>query len=230
MYKIFEKLAKVRGVSTYFVAKETGIAINTFYSWRDGKYHPKDEKLEKVAEFFDVPLAYLKGQQKTIQCPECHLDYNPVVAASIQKHKAYHKRFLDTEKRYCVTIPSREDAENKRADALKVLRDIKYDKFQRIAAFNSFAKSDFILHLYFTEFDPSADLDAHMKLLAEKLRPDSAVSLNLCNAIREVFGIDPYEEEAAITEKEYELVLRYRLLSEESRGLIDRMLDVGGAI
>lgn len=226
MYKIFEKLAQTRGVTAYFVSKETGVALPTFYAWRDGKYHPKDDKLEKVADFFGVPLAYLKGLQEAIQCPDCHMGYNPIDEASYAQHKAYHDRFLAIQKHYHVTIPSREEAEQRRMNALLILRDIKYDKFRRISAFDTYAKFDFLLHLYDTGFTSEGDIDAHMKELAEKLRPDRSISLDLCNAIRAEFGIEEYREEMMITDREYRLICKYRELLDESKKLVDRMLGL----
>lgn len=228
MYKIFEQLSKARNVSPYFVSKETGINFSTISSWKNGKYHPKDDKLKIIADFFGVPLAYLKGQEEEMQCPECHMFYNPVDEKSFQKHKEYHRHFLDTQKHYCITIPSREEIEQRRVDALMILRDIKYDKFRRISAFNTYAKNDFLLHLYDNDFDTGEDLDQHSRMLAEKLRPDKSISLDLCNAIRAEFNVDEYEQDlsANITEREYKIICKYRKLSEDVAAAVDRILEV----
>lgn len=60
MYSIFEKLCEERGVSVYRVCEETGIKSATFYSWKKGKYIPKQDKLQKIADYFGVSLEYLK--------------------------------------------------------------------------------------------------------------------------------------------------------------------------
>jgi repressor LexA len=61
MYEIFEKLLKERGVSAYRVAQETGVSTATLTSWKQGKYIPKPEKLQKIADYFGVQLEYLTG-------------------------------------------------------------------------------------------------------------------------------------------------------------------------
>ncbi|MGN7760491.1 helix-turn-helix transcriptional regulator [Paenibacillus sp. 22594] len=61
MYEIFEKLLEQHGVTPYRVAKETGITTTTFTSWKQGKYTPKREKLQKVADYFGVTVDYLMG-------------------------------------------------------------------------------------------------------------------------------------------------------------------------
>ena len=47
MYEIFEQLLKEHNVTAYRVAKETGITTATLTSWKQGKYTPKQEKLQK---------------------------------------------------------------------------------------------------------------------------------------------------------------------------------------
>lgn len=66
MYEIFEKLLKERGVTAYRVAKETGVTTATLTSWKQGKYTPKPEKMQKIADYFGVSLAYLMtGKEET---------------------------------------------------------------------------------------------------------------------------------------------------------------------
>lgn len=62
MYEIFEELLKKNGVTAYKVAKETGITTATLTSWKQGKYTPKQEKLQKIADYFGVSLNYLSGK------------------------------------------------------------------------------------------------------------------------------------------------------------------------
>lgn len=65
MYKIFEELCRKKGVSAYRVSKETGITTATLTSWKQGKYEPKADKLNKIADYFGVSVEYLTtGQEK----------------------------------------------------------------------------------------------------------------------------------------------------------------------
>lgn len=59
MYEIFERLCQSRGVTPYRVSKETGISQPTFSEWKKGTYTPKTEKMQKIADYFSVPLEYL---------------------------------------------------------------------------------------------------------------------------------------------------------------------------
>lgn len=71
MYEIFEKLLKAHGVTAYRVAKETGVTTATLTSWKQGKYTPKPEKMQKIADYFGVSLAYLMtGKEGTEKEPK----------------------------------------------------------------------------------------------------------------------------------------------------------------
>lgn len=62
MYEIFVQLCKERGVSPYQVSKETGIAQSTLTNWKNNTYRIRENTLEKLANYFGVSLAYLKGE------------------------------------------------------------------------------------------------------------------------------------------------------------------------
>lgn len=65
MYEIFLKLLKQKGVTAYKVGKETGIAGSTFSDWKSGRSVPKQEKLQKIADYFGVTVDYLMtGENK----------------------------------------------------------------------------------------------------------------------------------------------------------------------
>lgn len=64
MYEIFEKLLKEHGLTAYKLAKETGVTTATLTSWKQGKYIPKTEKLQKIADYFDVSVDYLTGKSE----------------------------------------------------------------------------------------------------------------------------------------------------------------------
>ena len=59
MYEIFERLLRQAGVTAYRVSKETGIGASTFSDWKKGRSTPKQEKLQKIADYFGVSVEYL---------------------------------------------------------------------------------------------------------------------------------------------------------------------------
>ena len=65
MYEIYAKLRDERGITDYQVAKDIGIPRSTFSDWKNGKYIPKAEKLQKIADYFCVSIEYLRTGMNT---------------------------------------------------------------------------------------------------------------------------------------------------------------------
>ena len=59
MYEVFERLLAEHGITAYKVAKATGITTATLTSWKKGRYTPKQEKLQKIADYFGVTVEYI---------------------------------------------------------------------------------------------------------------------------------------------------------------------------
>lgn len=64
MYDIFEKLCTEKGVTPYRVCKETGLTTSTISNWKAGRYTPKADKLQKIADFFGVSIEFLMGTEE----------------------------------------------------------------------------------------------------------------------------------------------------------------------
>ena len=66
MYEIFEKLCMAHNVTPYRVCKDTGITTASISNWKAGRYSPKVEKLQKIADYFGVTVEYLMtGKEET---------------------------------------------------------------------------------------------------------------------------------------------------------------------
>lgn len=59
IYDRYKAIRDSRNVKDSQVAKETGITKSTFSEWKSGKYTPKQEKLQKIADYFGVTINYL---------------------------------------------------------------------------------------------------------------------------------------------------------------------------
>lgn len=59
MYEIFSELLQKYGVTRYKVSKETGVSQSTLSDWKRGISTPKQDKLQKIADFFGVTIDYL---------------------------------------------------------------------------------------------------------------------------------------------------------------------------
>lgn len=67
MYEKFEELLIKHNVTPYRVSKETGIGASTFTDWKNGKSTPKLDKLQKIADYFNVPVSYFYTSDEDIK-------------------------------------------------------------------------------------------------------------------------------------------------------------------
>lgn len=58
MYKKFAELLEKHEITAYQISKKTGVSTSTLSEWKNGNYTPKVDKLQKIANFFGVPLDY----------------------------------------------------------------------------------------------------------------------------------------------------------------------------
>jgi len=58
MYGKYCALRDARGLRDAHVSDGTGIARSTFSDWKSGRSVPKSDKLQKIADFFDVPISF----------------------------------------------------------------------------------------------------------------------------------------------------------------------------
>lgn len=74
MYEIYCKLRDSKGCKDSDVAKATGITKSTFSDWKNGRSEPKIDKLQKIADYFDVSVDWLlgKAEMQVISLPEKH--------------------------------------------------------------------------------------------------------------------------------------------------------------
>lgn len=64
MYKTFEMLLKEKGVKVADVCKATGLKPSMMSDWKRGKYTPKTDKLQLIADYFGVPLETFTGRNQ----------------------------------------------------------------------------------------------------------------------------------------------------------------------
>lgn len=56
MYRKFAERLDELGITTYQVSKNTGISTSTFSAWKHGIYHPKIDKLQRIANFLGMDV------------------------------------------------------------------------------------------------------------------------------------------------------------------------------
>lgn len=61
MYERYVKLRDEKGLTDTDVARMSGVTRSTFTDWKMGRYHPKPEKLVKIAKVLGVTPEFLAG-------------------------------------------------------------------------------------------------------------------------------------------------------------------------
>lgn len=74
MYEIYCKLRDERNLKDADIVRETGITKSTFSDWKSGRSKPKNEKLQKIADYFDVSIDYLMTGKDTSEPREPQLN------------------------------------------------------------------------------------------------------------------------------------------------------------
>lgn len=59
MYDKYVELRDEKGVTDYKVSEATGIPRSTFSDWKSGRSKPKVDKLQKIADYFGIPVTDL---------------------------------------------------------------------------------------------------------------------------------------------------------------------------
>lgn len=75
MYDRYIKLLEEKGVKTSDVCRATGIVASTFSNWKKGKSIPKQDKIKKIADYFNVSVDYLiDGKEKVFIESQAEID------------------------------------------------------------------------------------------------------------------------------------------------------------
>ena len=66
-YEYFEQVLKAKGLKPFDVSKGTNIRSGVFSDWKAGRYIPKADKMQQIADFLGVPVEPLLGVQQDAQ-------------------------------------------------------------------------------------------------------------------------------------------------------------------
>lgn len=70
MYERYCEIRDSKGLKDSDVARLSGVTKSTFSDWKAGRYEPKDEKLEKIAEVLGTTSRYIRTGKLDEVAPE----------------------------------------------------------------------------------------------------------------------------------------------------------------
>ena len=96
MFDKFEALINEMGLSYSDVGRGTGMRPSVFTDWKAGRYTPKHDKLVKIANFLNVPVAYFEGEEDQ--------DIHPISDFEYEIIKAYRKKGAELQRAICAML------------------------------------------------------------------------------------------------------------------------------
>lgn len=112
-YEAFEEILKAKGKTRADVCTATGIRSGVFSDWKAGRYQPKQDKIEAIAKYLNVPVHAFDTIDVTIDATDTY-----------ESAKQYYTDML-------TSIQAQEMFEDKRLRALQhIKRNMDSDRFQ----------------------------------------------------------------------------------------------------
>lgn len=97
MYERFAQLLTIHKITANTVAKAVHVNASTFTDWKQGKSLPKLEKLQKIANYFNVPVSYFFEDDTATPIAKHHTQTLDVDADALNFNHtflSYHSVFL----------------------------------------------------------------------------------------------------------------------------------------
>ena len=190
-YDRYAKIRDIRGFTDYKVTKLAGIkGTATISNWKNGKYVPKDDKMQNIADVLDVSLDFLSGKTDLLVCPVCGFGDNPLSEISRKEHNAFHKKFLKVKEKYPFFMPSNE-ASIERADRISEFRNPQKTIQGKIETFEKYLEAEFSMKIHQNNLNiDSLDYKSFCQTEICDLEPDYAVSQEVIDALIKKYEVD----------------------------------------
>lgn len=191
LYERYAKIRDLRGFTDYKVSKlagEKGTA--TISNWKNGKYTPKDDKMQEFAKVLDVTLDYLKGNVDYVICPVCGFSDIPLSEQSRKEHEQFHNKFLAVKEKYPFFMKY-SDADKLRNDSISNFRNPNKTMDERLSAFDDYLHADFSLEISRANYETDhLNYEEFCKVEVGTLEPDWAISQEFIDLLINKYGVN----------------------------------------
>lgn len=101
-YDNFARLCEINNVKPSKVSKETGISTATLTSWKQGKYTPKQDKLQLIADYFHVSVDFIMtGEDNRIDAPVFEKEHIELITLYSQLEKEQKDAVFNLLRSFC---------------------------------------------------------------------------------------------------------------------------------
>ena len=191
LYERYAEIRDIRGLTDYKVAKlagEKGTA--TISNWKNGKYTPKDDKMQGFAKALDVTLDYLKGNVDYIICPVCGFSDNPLSGQSRKEHEQFHNKFLAVKEKYPFFMKY-SDADKLRNDSIMSFRKPQSSMEDKLNAFDDYLHAEFSLEIARCNYETNhLDYEDFCKIEVGTLNVNYVIPEDFIDMLIEKYGVD----------------------------------------
>ena len=100
MYEFYAKLRDKRGLKDSDVARQACISKSTFSDWKAGRSKPGLKKLQRIADFFGVPVDYILTGKENEERTNSIIDIKDELERmrDLLKNRTQHPIYYDGEK------------------------------------------------------------------------------------------------------------------------------------
>ena len=190
-YKRYAKIRDLRGFTDYRVTKLSGIkGTATISNWKSGKYTPKDDKMQQIANVLNVSLDYLKGTACFTVCPICNFDDDPLNDEICKKHKIFHEKFLKIKEQYPF-FQVYGISDKIRYESISEFRKYGNTLDQKMNAFEKYLQSSFSLEIIKNNYNyETLNYEQFCKVEVSTLHEDDCISKEFMDALIDKYGVD----------------------------------------
>lgn len=97
MYIKFEQIMNEKGYKKSAVAKGAGIPYSTLTDWQAGRYTPKIDKLQRIADFLEVPVSVFLESEEAKSVKNRVSDWHKALATDDPNLTLYKTYMTDPE-------------------------------------------------------------------------------------------------------------------------------------
>ncbi len=190
-YERYAKIRDFRGFTDYKVTKLAGIkGTATISNWKNGKYIPKDNKMQSIADALEVSLDFLIGKTDLIICPVCGFGDNPLSEESRKEHAKFHEEFLEIKKKYPFFMPLSEAS----IEVKKYICDFRNSQEtanRKIEIFEKYLEAAFSIKIHQNNLNiGSLDYKSFCQTEVCDLEPDYTLSQEVIDVLIEKYEVD----------------------------------------
>lgn len=191
LYERYAKIRDIKGFTDYKVAKLAGIkGTATISNWKNGKYIPKDDKMQSIADALEVSLDFLVGKTNLMICPVCGFGDNPLSEQSRKEHEEFHKKFLKIKEKYPF-FKMFSAADKERTDSIFAFRSYLNGLEEKMSAFEEYLQASFSIEIIRNNYNiENLDYEQFCKIEVGTLHEDDCISKEFVDAIIEKYGVD----------------------------------------